>query len=214
MRPAIPIRVVLADRSPLYLAALQRGVRECGDIVLAGSAQARDEAMELVRREQPDVAVIGWLIGDAEQRESIDTLVRMGAICRVLCLFGHGDYDLALDALAAGASGCISKDADMTEVCAAIAAAGRGEALLPVDIQNGLLQRLRAAPSPGAPQLTAREEEVLSLAAAGLTSIEIARRLSITHATVKAHLHHVYDKLAVSGRAAAVAEALRRGMMH
>lgn len=205
--------MVFADRSPLYLAALQRGVRECEDIVLVGSARARDEVMDLVRRERPDVAVIGWLIDDAEQRGSIDTLVQASAICRVLCLFSHDDHDLALEALAAGASGCISKDADLAAVCAGIAAAGRGEPLLPLEVQNGLLQRLRKGASPGAPALTAREEEVLGLAAAGLTSVQIARRLSISPATVKAHLHHLYDKLAVTNRAAAVAEAMRRGMM-
>lgn len=205
---------MLADRSPLYLAALQRGVRECDGLQLAGCARSRDEAVDLVQQEQPDVAVIGWLIGDAEQRESIATLVQMSAICRVLCLFSPEDYELALDALAAGAAGCISKDADIPEICASITAAGRGEALLPLEVQTGLVQRLREATGPQAPQLTAREEEVLSLAAAGLTSIEIAQRLSISPATVKAHLHHVYDKLAVPGRTAAVAEAMRRGMMH
>jgi DNA-binding CsgD family transcriptional regulator len=76
-----------------------------------------------------------------------------------------------------------------------------------------VVQRLRRAPEPPAPRLTARELQVLNLAAEGLTAAQMAQRLSVSAATVKTHLHHVYDKLGAEGRAGAVAEALRRGLV-
>lgn len=152
-------------------------------------------------------------MGNDGSRESLDTVAHASAFSRVLCLVGHADAELALEALTAGASGCISKDAGMTEVHKTIVAAGRGELLLPCEVQDALVQRMRRQTPPSAPALTAREAQVLDLAAAGLTSTEIAERLSISVGTVKTHLHHVYDKLAVEGRAAAIAEGLRHRLL-
>lgn len=166
----------------------------------------------MVAHERPDVAIVGWLVGDAEHRESLEIVTQASAFSCVLCLVGHAETELALEALAAGASGCISKDADVAEVCNTIVAAGQGEILLPREVQERLIQLMRREAYPSSPRLTVREAEVLALAVAGLTASQMAERLSISMGTVKTHLHHVYNKLAVQGRAAAVAEALRRGL--
>lgn len=107
----------------------------------------------------------------------------------------------------------MSTDAGPDEVCDTIAASGRGEMQLPPAIQDSLVERLRHGEPLSQPTLTPREQEVLELAAQGLSAAEMADRLSISLPTVKTHLHHVYDKLGVGGRTRAVAEALRRGLL-
>jgi two-component system, NarL family, nitrate/nitrite response regulator NarL len=205
--------VVVAQRNPLYLSALAGAVQRCDDLELLGSARLCEETFELVQSRRPDVAVIGSLVGHRDERDILDTIARASAFSRVVCVVSHVDVDLAMEALAAGAEGCVSTDADPDEVCKVIVASGRGEMILPSEIQDTLVQRLRRAPEPPAPRLTARELQVLNLAAEGLTAAQMAQRLSVSAATVKTHLHHVYDKLGAEGRAGAVAEALRRGLV-
>jgi two-component system nitrate/nitrite response regulator NarL len=106
------------------------------------------------------------------------------------------------EAMAMGAAGYLPKTADAEKIGNAVSAVGRGQSL------SG-----DVPPAPNAPALTARESEVLALAAAGQSGPQIGRELQVSPATVKTHLKNIYEKLGVTDRAAAVAEGIRRGLV-
>jgi NarL family two-component system response regulator YdfI len=134
----------------------------------------------------------------------------------IIILTTYRENDLMRRGLAAGALGYLLKDTDRETLIATIQAAARGEALLQPEI---LHQALRSKEKNEAFQLaeqdilTERETEVLDMVADGARNKEIAYKLKITERTVKAHLSHIYQKLAVDSRAAAVAEAAKRGWL-
>jgi DNA-binding NarL/FixJ family response regulator len=117
-----------------------------------------------------------------------------------------------LSAIEAGATGYLLKDAPRAELLRAVRAAARGEAVLSPSVATRLMGRVRSPAQDEGP-LSQRELEVLQLVAGGSTNREAAARLFISEATVKTHLLHIYAKLGVSDRAAAVAEAFNRGLM-
>jgi DNA-binding NarL/FixJ family response regulator len=119
------------------------------------------------------------------------------------------DADI-LPAIEAGATGYLLKDAPREDLFRAIRAAARGEAVLAPGVAARLMDRMRA---PAEEALTAREIEVLSLVAQGGSNRGIAHQLHISEATVKTHLVHIYDKLGVADRTAAVTTALQRGIL-
>jgi len=133
----------------------------------------------------------------------------MSAVIEVQHL--HKSYrDTVLPAIEAGATGYLLKDAPRADLLRAVQAAARGEAVLSPSVAARLISRVRA---PTADLLSQRELEVLELVAAGSTNREAAARLFISEATVKTHLLHIYAKLNVGDRAAAVAEAFNRGLL-
>jgi DNA-binding NarL/FixJ family response regulator len=118
------------------------------------------------------------------------------------------DADI-LAAVEAGATGYLLKDAPPEELVSAVRAAARGETVLAPPVAARLLGRVRS----GRPTLSPRETEILELLAEGLANRQISKRLFISEATVKTHLVHVYDKLGVDSRTAAVAAALQSGLL-
>jgi two-component system, NarL family, nitrate/nitrite response regulator NarL len=116
-------------------------------------------------------------------------------------------------AIARGAAGYLTKDADARELCDAISAVARGTIVLAPQVQNGIAGEIRLRAVHDRPFLSDRERQVLNLVAEGLTAPQIGRRIHLSTATVKTHLAHVYEKLGVAERAAAVAAAMRRGLV-
>jgi DNA-binding NarL/FixJ family response regulator len=133
----------------------------------------------------------------------------------VLVLTTYDTDSYVLPAVEAGATGYLLKDAPRAELLRAVRAAARGEAVLSPSVAARLMTRVRtpSAEALGTQPLSQRELEVLELVAAGNTNREAAARLLISQATVKTHLLSIYGKLGVSDRAAAVAEAFRRGLL-
>jgi DNA-binding NarL/FixJ family response regulator len=130
----------------------------------------------------------------------------------VLLLITRVDQPL-LAALTHEHVSCVSAYSDGPPFVSALCALLTGQTLLPPDVQHALLDRLRQPPSPPSAPLTLREEQVLELAASGLTISQTAARLHISHSTVKTHLLHVYGKLDAPNRSAAVAIATARGLV-
>lgn len=129
-------------------------------------------------------------------------------------LSAFADSPTVYAALAAGAAGFLTKDADRQAICDALVAAARGDTVLSSELQAGVASQIRArAQAEAGPVLTPRELEVLQLAAGGRSAPAIARQLVVSPTTVRSHLQNVYEKLGVSDRAAAVAEAMRRGLL-
>jgi two-component system, NarL family, nitrate/nitrite response regulator NarL len=210
---AAPIRVVLADDHPLYRDGLVNAIHGRTDLDLVGQGANGEEATDLIERLTPDVALLDVKM-DVDGPSVLRRLqARSGSVPRVVFLSAYLDSALIYSALEAGASGFLSKRADRSEICDALVAAADGQIVLSPEIQTALGQEIRANHRNGQPALTPREHEVLALAAEGLSAANIGERLFLSGSTVKTHLAHVYDKLGVSDRTAAVAEAFRRGLV-
>ena len=137
-----------------------------------------------------------------------------GLPTNVVFLSAFLDSKTVYDAVAAGANAYLSKEAETDEIVTAIRAAARGETILGPEVQTGLAEQIRLREeSESRPRLSDREHEVLGLIAEGLSAPEIGERIHLSTATVKTHLQHLYEKLGVSERAAAVAEGMRRGLV-
>jgi DNA-binding NarL/FixJ family response regulator len=204
------IRIVLADDHPVVRAGV-RALLECErDLEIVGEAATPDAAVALAAGAEPDVVLMDLQFGasgsGAEATRRIRAQVHPPAVLVLTNYDTDGDL---LSAVEAGASGYLLKDAPPDELVAAVRAAAAGESALAPAIAGRLLARLRAP----AVSLSAREIEVLQLVAAGRTNGGIAAELHITDATVKSHLVHVYDKLGVSTRTAAVAAARELGVL-
>ena len=143
----------------------------------------------------------------------LNAVVRDELPTRVLLLTASVDPAGVYTAIGAGAAGCLYKDTDADGLCEAIIAVGRGETVLAAGAQGAVAQQIRIRSVQDRPLLTSREGEILILVADGLSTPAIADHLTLSAATVRTHLQHLYDKLGVSDRAAAVAEAMRRGLL-
>jgi DNA-binding NarL/FixJ family response regulator len=175
-----------------------------------GEAGDGAEAVRLAQQLRPDVILMDLRMPGMDGVTAIAELGRKGVASRVLVLTTYDTDSHVLPAIEAGATGYLLKDAPRAELLRAVRAAARGEAVLSPPVAGRLMNRVRA---PGAGPLSHRELEVLELVASGATNREAAARLFLTEATVKTHLLHVYAKLGVSDRAAAVAEAFNRGLL-
>lgn len=205
--------VYLADDHPMCLGALTRAVKLRPDLEFVGSAGDGRQALDDLRRLRPDVAVLDLRMPSLDGREVTRALARDAPEIRVLMLSAHMESSLVYEMLASGAKGFLSKLTNEREVCDAIAALVRGEAVLPRDLQPGLLSELQDRARVSGPRLTEREQEVLVLVAGGMSAPEIAERLVLSAATVRSHLKNIYEKLGVSSQAAAVAAAMRQGLL-
>jgi DNA-binding NarL/FixJ family response regulator len=146
-------------------------------------------------------------------QEVLDLAVERGLSTRFLFLSDQLDSDVVFDALAHGAASYISKEIDSDAICRAVVAVAGGETVLSLNVQKSLASAIRNRTGGPRSALTPRERSVLSLAAEGVSTREIARRLGVSSATVKAHLKSAYIKLDVPDRTSAVASALRRGLL-
>ena len=207
------VRVVIADDHPVYREGLVRAVRERPDLELVGEAATGREAIALIRELRPDVAVLDMKLPDLDGRQVLGAAKTDWPATRVVFVSAYVDSELVYAAVGGGASGYLSKDATRQQICDAIVRVARGNPALAPSVHDGLMREIQLRSESDAPALSPREQEVLELTADGLSAPQIGRRLYLSPATVKSHLQHVYGKLGVSDRAAAVAEAMRRGLL-
>jgi two-component system nitrate/nitrite response regulator NarL len=205
--------VYVADDHPMFLEALVDAIRERPDLELLGAGTSGPEALAGIRELAPDVAVLDMRLPEMSGQQVLELATSEGTGTRFVFLTAHVASDLVYAARAAGAAGYLSKAVDREAICDAIVAVGAGEIVLSPDVQGKLAGAIRGRDAHERPVLTPRERAVLSLAAEGLSTREIATRLGVASATVKTHLQSIYHKLDVPDRASAVAAALRRGML-
>jgi two-component system nitrate/nitrite response regulator NarL len=206
------ITVVVADDHPLYRDGLARAIEARADLELVGEAANGGEALDLISRHSPQVALLDVKM-DVDGPSVLKRMRNGAASTRVVFLSAYLDSALIYSALEAGAAGFLSKRADRSEICDALVAAARGAIVLSAEIQTALGREIRLNQRNGHAPLTSRERQVLVLAAEGLSASGIGERLFLSPSTVKTHLAHIYDKLGVSDRTAAVAEAFRQGLV-
>ena len=208
------VRVVVADDHPLFREGIERAVRERPELELVGSAADGREALGLIRELEPLVAVIDLRLPNLDGLQVLNAVTRDDMPTRVLILSASGDPELVYRAVQGGAAGYFRKEADRHTILDAISAVARGGTVIDPALQAGVFDQIRArGTDEDRPILTAREREVLTLMAEGLSGPQIADRLIVALPTVKTHQARLYEKLGVSERAAAVAEAMRRGLL-
>ena len=212
--PPARVQVVVADDHPLFREGIERAVRERPDLELVGSATDGREALERIRELSPRVAVLDMRLPELDGLQVLNAVRRDELPTRVLFLSASGDAELVYRAVQGGAAGYFRKEADRQVILDAIAAVARGATVIEPGLQAGVFDQIRVrAAAEDRPILTAREREVLALMAEGASGPQIADRLIIALPTVKTHQARLYEKLGVSDRAAAVAEAMRRGLL-
>jgi DNA-binding NarL/FixJ family response regulator len=194
----VTIRVVIADDHAVVRGGLEQLLSTADDIELVGTAADGAEAVATVTRERPDVVLMDLSMPEVDGVEATRRIVTADREARIVVLTSFGDDRHITDALHAGAVGYVLKHAGPDELLDAIRAAARGDAPLDPKAARVLLSSRRMGPAVH--PLSAREEEVLRLVADGLPNKQIARKLTISERTVKAHLTNVFARLGVTDR--------------
>lgn len=205
--------MLVADDHPLYRESVVRAVKERPEFDLVAEVSDGAAALAEIKRLEPDVAVLDLKMPHLDALQVLNALQRDELATRVVVLSAFLDGAIVFQAVAAGAGAYLSKDTDRRELCDTIAAVARGETVLDPNAQAGIAGEVRARGRQERPVLTPREREILVQIAEGRGAPEIAGLLHLSTATVKGHLQSLYEKLGVSERAAAVAEAMRRGLL-
>jgi len=206
-----PIRVLIVDDHPIVRSGLFALFDGDPDFAVVGQAEDGAQAVERAPALGADVILMDLRMPKMGGVEAIRRLRERLPQVKILVLTTFDSDADVLPAVEAGATGYLLKDAPRHELVRAVRAAYRGEAVLAPSVARILLGRVRA-PGPSE-SLTDREAKVLRLVSGGSTNREVAKQLFISEATVKTHLLHIYAKFGVRDRAAAVAEAYKRGLL-
>lgn len=190
------IRIVVADDHAVVRGGLQQLLATASDIELVGSAANGEEAVGLVADHTPDIVLMDLSMPVIDGVEATRRIVESGSATRVVVLTSFADDRHIADALRAGAIGYMLKHAEPEALLDAIRAAAAGDAPLDPKAARVLLENRMATSN----HLSPREDEVLRLVAGGLANKQIARRLTISERTVKAHLTNIFTRLGVTDR--------------
>lgn len=204
--------ILLADDHPLFIKGLARFFSEAEDFELVGTASRGDDAWALIQDLKPDVAVIDLMMPGMSGVEICEQVTRNKLPVKILLLTGSNQTHLIYTAVAAGASGYIVKTAEWEDIALALKQIAEGGTVLGPEIMTIVAGEIRKR-SDKTGLLTARERDVISLISVGNSVAETAEALSLSPDTIKGHLKSIYDKLDVRNQAAAVAEAIRKGLI-
>lgn len=211
-------RVIVADDQAVVREGIVMLLGLLPGIEVVGAAKDGEEAVALVAELAPDVVLMDLRMPRCDGVEATRRIRTEHPGTQVVVLTTYADDDSLFAALRAGARGYLTKDAQGEEIVRAVEDVLAGQAGLAPAVQRRLLERVTAPPEPPEPVelpdgLTAREAEVLSLVAEGLSNREIAQRLHIGAATVKTHINNLFAKAGVRDRAQAVRYAYQRGLI-
>ncbi|HSS93512.1 MAG TPA: response regulator transcription factor [Candidatus Dormibacteraeota bacterium] len=209
------IRVCIADDQALVRAGFRMIVESQPEMEVAGEAADGIQAIDLIRREKPDVVLMDIRM---PRMDGLEATRQVANMTRVVILTTHELDEYVFDALSAGASGFLLKAAPPEDLVRAIRIVADGEALLAPSVTKRLIEEFAKRPQPTSRKpkelasLTERERDVLIEVARGLTNAEIAGRLHVAETTVKTHVAHVLDKLELRDRVQAVIFAYEVGL--
>jgi two-component system nitrate/nitrite response regulator NarL len=207
------IRVVIANGEPLFGDAMGRVIRQCSRFQLVGQAADGHAALELLRTLTPEVAVLGPALGGLDGHRILGLVAIEAMATRLIFVGDDADKGNAYDLLGKGAAGFLTKATSPEQLRDAILTVAAGGVFLAREIHLPVVREIRLRETDDRPVLSPRESEVLRRIARGDNVPMIARAMHLSVSTVKTHVHHLYEKLEVSDRAAAVAVAMRRGLL-
>ena len=209
------IRVLIADDQRVVREGLSMVLSLMKGVEVVGAATDGAEAVTLVQAVRPDVVLMDLRMPRCDGVEATRRLRTEAPEVKVVVLTTYSDDRSVLDALRAGARGYLTKDASSEQIHEALRQVLDDHAVIDPAVQRHLVDAIASepAPRPEFPDgLTPREAEVLSLMARGLSNAEIAARLTISEATVKSHVNHLFAKIGARDRAQAVAYAFRHDL--
>ena len=213
-------RILIADDQALVRVGLRKILDAEADLTVVGEVADGQDAVAAAARLHPDVALMDIRMPVLDGIEATRRITARDTRTRVLILTTFGLDSYVYDALRAGASGFMLKDAPPEEIAAAVRIVARGDALLAPVVTRAVIEEFVRRPQPASPpavpvvdELTPREREVLDLMVRGLSNPEICERLVITEATAKTHVARILQKLGVRDRVQTVIYAYESGMI-
>ena len=213
------VRVVIADDQGMVRAGLRSLLTEESDIEVVGEAEDGEEAVSVILRQRPEVALMDIRMPRLDGLAATRRLVAGGAATRVLVLTTFDLDEYVFEALRSGASGFMLKDASAEELADAVRVLARGDALLAPAVTRRVIEAFTRIPQPGAEaaealaKLSGRETEVLRLLARGCSNAEISEALVVSTATVKSHVGSILTKFGLRDRVQAAILAYESGLV-
>ena len=211
-----PIRLIIADDHAVVRDGIVALLEDEPDLEVIGRASSGNEAITLICRCQPDIALLDITMGDMTGLEAARHITTLSLAVKIIILTMHEEEGFFFEALRSGAVGYVLKGSPTTELMLAIRAVYDGGVFLPPQLARGLVQDYVAHfPQPDVDDaLTSREKEILALIAQGLSNRDIAGQLTLSMNTIKTHRLHIYQKLNLNNRAGLVNYALRQGLLN
>lgn len=211
--PERQVTLVIADDHPLYRSSVERVVKLEPRLRVLATASDGRLALQEIRQHGPDIAVLDLHMPELDGLDVLDTLQQEHRPVRVVILTGHLESEAVLRAVELGAAAVLSKLVEPDVLARTLLDVAAGHVVLSNEVQALLAGELRARRRDDRPALTDREREVLRRIADGESVATIATAIHLSPSTVKSHLESLYRKLGVSDRAAAVATAMRKGLL-
>jgi len=208
-----PVRIALVEDHPIYRHAVEQLIGSDRAFEVVASFGGGIAFLDAVEDLQADVVLVDLHLPDLEGLTMLRRATRARPDLRCVVLTGDTNGDTPYAALEAGAVGYLLKDIDPPALLDALGRAARGEVVLQSQPQLGIVRGIQARAAQTGPTLTERERQVLALMAEGLSALEAAQQMHLSTGTVKAHLGSIYEKLDAPDRAAAVARAMRLGIL-
>ncbi len=207
------VRVVVGDDHPLFREGVVRALTSSGEIDVVAEADDGTAALAAIKEHQPAVALLDYQMPGLDGAQVAAAVVRDELPTRVLLLSAHDESAVVYQAIQDGAAGLLPKESTRADIVAAVLNCARGRDVISPALAAGLAGEIRRRAEPSGPVLSPREREILGLIATGKTIPAMASQLFLAPSTVKTHVQRLYEKLEVGDRAAAVAEAMRRGLL-
>ncbi|MDA2892346.1 response regulator transcription factor [Mycolicibacterium sp. BiH015] len=207
------VRVVVGDDHPMFRDGVVRALQSSDSIAVVAEADDGTSALEAIRAHRPHVALLDYRMPGMDGAEVAAAVLRDALPTRVLLISAHDESAIVYRALQDGAAGFLPKESTRSELVRAVLDCANGRDVVAPSLAAGLAGEIRRRAEPDGPALSPREREVLSLIAAGRSIPAMAKELFLAPSTVKTHVQRLYEKLGVSDRGAAVAEAMRRKLL-
>jgi two-component system, NarL family, nitrate/nitrite response regulator NarL len=211
--PAPRIKVVVADDHPVFRQGVVRALNSSGRVEIIAEVADGHAALSAIRDHRPAVALLDYKMPGLDGLDVVHAVTRDQLPTRVVLLSAFDDSSVVYKALAEGAAGYLTKESDPDEIVTAVLTCAGGAEYLPAQLASGLAGEIKQRARGESALLTPREAEIIRMIAEGLSVPQIAKRLHLAASTIRTHVQNLYDKLGVSDRGAAVAEAMRRRLV-
>jgi two-component system, NarL family, nitrate/nitrite response regulator NarL len=207
------VRVVVGDDHPVYREGVVRALDNSGRTEVVAAVGDGRAALDAIREHAPDVALLDYHMPGIDGIAVAHAVVRDRLGTKVLLLSATTEGSVVYRAIQDGAAGYLSKESDRDEIVAGVVACACGESVLPPELVTTLAAQVRQHAETQAPLLSERERQILRLIADGKSVPEMAGELFVAQTTIKTHIRRLYEKLGVSDRGAAVAQAMRNHIL-